>query len=443
MTYPKRIPDAVSARPYSGYTCVRNDFLRDPRLSFKAKGILTTLLSNRSGKWISYLKTLQNLGTEGLDAINSGIKELEKFGYLIRVHYVDKETKRRRGSFWAYTDTVGHFEMEQQMDVLEENGMEIQSGNAAWSVVHDPYMENPYMDYPHMENPQLIILNNKKTNNKRFVRRKKSEIKKEKINALIPEDKKVEAIPPKKPSIKERTEQFIPLASKLAVIVRSTKNIKVNHTKIVMWANEIRKMYEVDGIEYARVEKALEWYADHIGGQYIPVIESGSSFREKFLRLEAAMERAGALVLGESASPPKEKPSASPQKILRSHFPNSTLRKAFVNSCYKPARALFSSGSQNGASELAEVLSQFHFRIADIQGQHFTNDMRQSLPEYSPMSVVQAYLSWIGDNDWIVHRKPSLLNTNHKLFRNFCREWAFEVDHMARSPLTGDSLKRE
>ena len=60
---------------------------------------------------------------------------------------------------------------------------------------------------------------------------------------------------------------------------------------LTSWANEIRKLVEIDGVSIQRVETALDWYEENIGGQYIPVIESGSSLRNKFIKLEDAMRR--------------------------------------------------------------------------------------------------------------------------------------------------------
>jgi len=443
--YPKRIPDAINARPHMEFTCVRNDLLRDPRISFKAKGMLALLLSNQPGKWISYLKTLQKFGKEGPDAINNGIKELERFGYLIRVHYVDKETKRRRGSFWAYTDVAGEFEMDEQLDLLKENSMEIQGKNPALKIIGNnagadgnetgDNMERPDMENRHMENPQLKILNNNNTKKNKNIslRKEKPEMVKDKNSVNVPVQKK--------PSIKERTQQLIPLAIKLADIVRSNKNIKINQTKITSWASEIRKIVEVDGISPPRIQKALDWYADHIGGQYIPIIESGASLRSKFLRLEDAMERTGALVNQGSPNNAGVKGSSnSPQKIFKKHFPNDTLRKAFVDSCYKSAREIFPSGKRDELTLLAETIVKFHSQIVTIQDTHFTDDLRRALPDYSPMNIIQAYIRWIEDNKhWITGRKLSMFSVEHGLFRDFRRRWAFEIDHMARDPLTGSA----
>ena len=36
---------------------------------------------------------------------------------------------------------------------------------------------------------------------------------------------------------------------------------------------------------------AMRWYEEHIGEPYVPVIESGTSFRKKFIKLEEAITR--------------------------------------------------------------------------------------------------------------------------------------------------------
>lgn len=94
-----------------------------------------------------------------------------------------------------------------------------------------------------------------------------------------------------KPSISQRNEMYFPLAQKLSDIIRSKKDIKHNKTLLLSWSNEIRKLIETDGSTKKRIEIALDWYENNIGGQYIPVIESGYSLRNKFIKLENAIER--------------------------------------------------------------------------------------------------------------------------------------------------------
>ena len=50
-------------------------------------------------------------------------------------------------------------------------------------------------------------------------------------------------------------------------------------------------MVEDNGVTEDRINIALKWYNNNIGGEYIPVIESGSSLRNKFDKLESAMYR--------------------------------------------------------------------------------------------------------------------------------------------------------
>ena len=94
-----------------------------------------------------------------------------------------------------------------------------------------------------------------------------------------------------KPTFQERNKQYIPLANFLCKIISSKKNIKYNVRQVNSWAEEIRKLSEMNNIPPTRIKKALRWYKNNIGGEYIPVIESGHSLRMKFLNLEAAKER--------------------------------------------------------------------------------------------------------------------------------------------------------
>ena len=94
-----------------------------------------------------------------------------------------------------------------------------------------------------------------------------------------------------KPSAKERSKKYLPLAEQLSEIIRTKKNVKTTAQQLSSWANEIRILVESNGVDYDRIQTVLDWYADHIGEEYIPVIESGNSLRHKFLRLEDAMKR--------------------------------------------------------------------------------------------------------------------------------------------------------
>jgi hypothetical protein len=65
------------------FTQIPNEWLRDIRLSFKARGLLALIMSHRTG-WELSINYLADQNREGKDAIRTAIKELEAFGYLLR-----------------------------------------------------------------------------------------------------------------------------------------------------------------------------------------------------------------------------------------------------------------------------------------------------------------------------------------------------------------------
>lgn len=77
---------------FDNYAQVPNDWMRDTRLSRKARGLLAELLTHRVG-WDITIESLVAGGPEGRDAIRSAIGELERHGYLKR-----KRLRRENGT---------------------------------------------------------------------------------------------------------------------------------------------------------------------------------------------------------------------------------------------------------------------------------------------------------------------------------------------------------
>jgi len=95
----------------------------------------------------------------------------------------------------------------------------------------------------------------------------------------------------------------VPLANFLQKIIEEKKNIRHTPTQIEKWSKDISKLIKTNQVSYERIKIALRWYKDHCRDEYVPVIESGATLREKFLKLEAAMERE------QHPYKPKEQPS--------------------------------------------------------------------------------------------------------------------------------------
>lgn len=74
------------------YTIMSNQHLRDKRLSLKAKGLLSQMLSLPED-WDYTLTGLSKINAEGKDAIRAAIVELEHAGYIQRRQTTDKNGK--------------------------------------------------------------------------------------------------------------------------------------------------------------------------------------------------------------------------------------------------------------------------------------------------------------------------------------------------------------
>jgi len=65
------------------FTQIPNEWVRDSRLSLKAIGLLTQLMSHSPG-WNMSLSSLARFNKTGIDTIKTAVKELEEYGYLKR-----------------------------------------------------------------------------------------------------------------------------------------------------------------------------------------------------------------------------------------------------------------------------------------------------------------------------------------------------------------------
>ena len=165
QTIENRLPDAINASPMGKYTIIPNEILRNPEISATAKMILCILLSN-TGKWYSYQTAIMGMMKEGQSAIRSGLQQLEEFHYLQRIKYRDIETKKWRGSFWAYTTTPGEFDITQNIEVMACNGLEMYAGRVEEGTVDISVPRFPTSRFPTSRKPTAKKTNSKKTNYK-------------------------------------------------------------------------------------------------------------------------------------------------------------------------------------------------------------------------------------------------------------------------------------
>lgn len=118
-----------------GFTVMSNYHLRDERLSLKAKGLLSVVLSLPE-KWDYSIKGLETICKEGKASVASALKELEEFKYLER-----ERTFGERNRITGFTYVFYEFPKSPYTD---------------FRYMENPYPGFPYPDFPDMENqPQL------------------------------------------------------------------------------------------------------------------------------------------------------------------------------------------------------------------------------------------------------------------------------------------------
>lgn len=119
------------------YTVMSNHHLKDMNLSLKAKGLLTIMLSLPE-TWNYTTRGLAAICKEGVDAIRSGIQELEKAGYIVR--------RQMRGSGGRIIDTEY---------VIYERPVDQDGPSPAPSMPDAPGTEEPGPDFPSLEDPYV------------------------------------------------------------------------------------------------------------------------------------------------------------------------------------------------------------------------------------------------------------------------------------------------
>lgn len=138
------------------YTVMSNYHFRDKRLSFKAKGLLSFMLS-LPDDWDYSVQGLVGTAKDGRDSITSGLKELEHFGYLKR------EPIKEKGIIKDWNYII--FE-QPASDTSENEQSAFEFSESTENSQSDPYTDFPEVDFPEVENPkQINTKSNKYINN--------------------------------------------------------------------------------------------------------------------------------------------------------------------------------------------------------------------------------------------------------------------------------------
>jgi hypothetical protein len=127
------------------FTQIRNALFRDPRLSLKDKGLFGLISTHRDG-WGVTPESLATCCTDGVSAIKSALRNLERFGYLRR----DRE-RRKDGTLGA----SAYYITDQPEAVVEQVSEELRRS--------EPEVDYPPVDEPPQAEPPVDDRPHKKT----------------------------------------------------------------------------------------------------------------------------------------------------------------------------------------------------------------------------------------------------------------------------------------
>ncbi len=128
----------------TNFTVMSNHHLKNKKLSLKAKGLLSQMLS-LPAEWDYSLNGLAYINKEGKDSVREAIKELEREGYIVRTRVRDDKGLLGKAEYVIY-----------EMPQLENTDFQPMSEN--------PTLDNPTLEKPTLDNPTQ--LNKDKSNRK-------------------------------------------------------------------------------------------------------------------------------------------------------------------------------------------------------------------------------------------------------------------------------------
>jgi hypothetical protein len=239
------------------FTVMNNTHLRDDRLTWRARGIFSYILSLPCN-WKIHITEIQKHAPEGRDAVYKAVSELEQYGYIKRTRVTNE-----KGRFAGY-----------RYDVIEKP--ETGSPFTEKPYTEKPKSENPTSDLPKSENPPLLITDD-----------------------LLSTDLQREPAPvPDAPPVSEPSHELPEEAKDLAFLLATLHGqvdpkYSVSAKQKESWAADIDRIHRLDGREWRDIEEVIRW-AKQPGGFWLPNIMSGKKLREKYPTLWAQMSRPAA-----------------------------------------------------------------------------------------------------------------------------------------------------
>ncbi len=138
----------------SNFTVIHNHIFKNNKLSLKAKGLLAQMLS-QPDDWDYTIKGLTYICSDGVDSINSAVKELERNGYISRTRIRNEKGQLKEIEY-----------------IIREYPIDCEKSTPKTDkpTVEKPKQQKPKMENPIQEEPRQVKhaqLNTNKSNTKK------------------------------------------------------------------------------------------------------------------------------------------------------------------------------------------------------------------------------------------------------------------------------------
>ena len=151
----------------NNYTRVSNHYLRDNSLSFKAKGLLTLMLSLPED-WDYTIAGLAQFTADGRVSIASTIRELEECGYIRRSQTRGENGAFAQNEYWIYevpqtdkapcAENVETADLDGEISENEASGSNEPLADNVSTTINDLSVSHPNLPIPLTENPSAEIM---------------------------------------------------------------------------------------------------------------------------------------------------------------------------------------------------------------------------------------------------------------------------------------------
>ena len=138
----------------SNFTIMANYHLKDDRLSLKAKGLMSVMLS-LPAEWDFTIKGLTQINKEGISAIRAAIAELEESGYVIRTRIRNAAGQLIDTEYTIYEFPQNNTNDNKNTACISETSC-IPTDYTSVALISDsPMVEKPISENPTLDNPTL------------------------------------------------------------------------------------------------------------------------------------------------------------------------------------------------------------------------------------------------------------------------------------------------